>query len=214
MSKFRSKLAMLSLLSILLCLTLLFGGCAAASGVATEADAAQNGVLTVSFDYLKQSGYATNQFAVWVETADGAFVKTLYATEFTADGGYKDRPDAISAWVARSGLAEGKNADAVSGATPSSGALQYRWDRTDETGTRVPDGTYRFFVEGTLRWKNSVQFTGEIAVGDAPASAEAVAQYHFEASGDQAALTEASEEVQMIGAVRADYTPPEAPAAN
>ena len=67
--------------------------------VAKEDQSAQNGLMTISFDYMAQDGYASNQFAVWVENTDGAVVKTLYATRFAAKGGFEKRPDAIPLWV-------------------------------------------------------------------------------------------------------------------
>ena len=201
------------IIALLTGLFLLGSGCAPSTGANPAANAAQNGLLTVSLDYAKQSGYATNQFAVWIEDANGAFVKTLFATKFTATGGYQKRPDAIPTWVERSKLAEQKGTDIVSGATPKSGSLAYSWDLTDDGGARVPNGTYRFCVEGTLRWKNSVRYTGEIEIGDAASAAQAEASYHFEASDEQAALTEASAEVGMLGAISAQYLPPEKPSA-
>jgi len=169
---------------------------------------AQNGKMTVSFDYLAQDGYASNQFAVWVENADGAVVKTLYATRFAAKGGYEKRPDAIPLWVARSGVATMKDTDAITSATPKSGSLEYSWDLTDASGARVPDGTYRYYVEGTLRWKNSVLFTGEITINTSATSSQASAEYTYAASDDAPALTKDSPENGMIANVMAAYTAP------
>lgn len=195
---------------LLLCLMMLLTvGCSQTTPAAAQD--AQNGLLTVTFDFQKQSGYASNQFAVWIENEDGSFIKTLYATRFTAKGGYRDRPDAIRHWVECSKLQNMTEADALTGATPKSGTLSYSWDMTDAKGARVPDGTYRFCVEGTLRWKNSVLFTGEIETGKNAASVEAAADYHYEASADQAALTDESSEHGMIGPVTAQYTPPDQP---
>lgn len=201
----KTCLMMIALISI----ALFTFGC----GAKTPAPAAgeQNGQVTISFDYIKQSGYASNQFAVWIENAEGVFVRTLYATRFTAKGGYKNRPDALSAWVARSGLSKRQDTDAVTGATPKAGQLSYTWDLTDFSGARVADGTYRFFVEGTLRWKNSVLYSGDIEVGSQPAAADATKETYYEASQDQAALTQDAPENDMIGQVSARYDPPEQP---
>jgi hypothetical protein len=185
----------------------LLAGCSKA--VPVRAPEHKNGLLTISLAYQKQTGYASNQFAVWVEDDHGAFVKTLYATRFTASGGYKTRPDAIPTWVERSGLADKTNIDAFSGATPKSGQLQFGWDLTDENGERVPDGTYRYFVEGSLRWENRVLYSGEIALSAEPATSAAEAQYTYEASSDAAALTDDAPENGMISSVSAQYTPPQ-----
>lgn len=168
-------------------------------------------VVTISFDFTRQSGYASNQFAVWIEDMDARHIKTLYATRFTADGGYKNRPDSIPVWVEKSGLAGMENVDAISGATPRSGALTYVWDLTDAKSNAVPTGTYRFFVEGSLRWKNRVLYTGEIAIGGAAASAEAEARFIYEGSPDQPALSGDSTENSMIGPVKAVYSPVKEP---
>jgi hypothetical protein len=169
----------------------------------------ENGKLTVSFDYTKQSGYATNQFAVWVEDMDGNYVNTLYATGFTANGGYENRPEAIPTWVQKSQLAamdEG-TVDSISGATPKAGSLSYAWDLTDTSGNTVAPGDYQFFVEGSLRWKNRVLYSGVITVGDAPAEVEASVESIYEASDDQAALSQDSAENAMLGAVTASFEP-------
>ena len=175
---------------------------------AKEEQSAQNGRMTISFDYVAQDGYASNQFAVWVENSDGAVVKTLYATRFAAKGGYEKRPDAIPVWVERSKVAQMTDVDAITSATPKSGALQFNWDLTNDAGERVPDGTYRYFVEGTIRWKNHVLYTGEITLNGEAASSQATAEYAYVASDDSPALTDDSPEHGMITGVAAAYTSP------
>ena len=191
---------------ILLSTSLLFlFGCAAqttATAVQREDD-----IVAITFDFNKQSGYASNQFAVWIEDANGQLVKTLFVTKFTASGGYEKRPDAIPVWVERSGVAQDSAQDATSGATPKSGSLRYVWDLTDENGARVANGTYTFYVEGTLRWKNHVLFSGDIDLNGEAVSAEAAAQYTYLASEEQAALTDESNEHAMIQDVTAEYIP-------
>lgn len=182
-------------------------GCAGA----TQAGAGQRNddIVAVTLEFNKQSGYASNQFAVWIEDADGALVKTLFVTKFTANGGYEKRPDAVPTWVERVGAANKAVTDATSGATPKTGTLRYVWDLTDDSGARVPNGTYRFFVEGTLRWKNRVLFSGEIEINDKESSAEATAQYTYLDSQEQSALTDESVEHNMIQNVWAAYIPKE-----
>jgi hypothetical protein len=140
---------------------------------------------------------------------DGNYINTLYATGFTANGGYENRPDAIPAWVAKSQLAgmADDEVDSISGATPKAGPLSYAWDLTDAEGNTVPSADYRFFVEGSLRWKNRALYSGVITVGDAPATVEADAEYLYEASEDQPALTADAPENAMLGAVTAKFEP-------
>ncbi len=165
------------------------------------------GSVAISFDFNSQTGYASNQYAVWIEDGSGNFIKTLYATRYTANGGYALRPDSIPQWVERSGLANMDNVDAISGPTPQSGTTSYIWDCTGSDGTPVPDGTYKFFVEGSLRWKNRVLYTGDIEVSGAASSVEAAAEYFYEGADDQPALDASAEENNMIPSVKAIYTP-------
>lgn len=200
----------LLLLSTILCL-LLFGGCASGDKSGDDSQPPVSDAVTITFDYIKQSGYASNQFAVWIEDTEGNMVKTLYATRFTANGGYKNRTDAIPTWVEKSGLASMEKAeiDAITGPTPKSGTLSYVWDLKDESGNRVAPGKYTFCVEGSLRWKNRVLYSGTIEVGDSQAAAQAEAKYFYEASADQQALTDQSPENAMLGKVTAAYIPAE-----
>jgi hypothetical protein len=187
-----------------------------------------SGVI-ITFDYQIQPGVASNQFAIWIEDMNGQHIKTLYATYFTANGGYKGRPDSLALWVEKSGLASMAKAevDAITSATPlaedlPSGwhyseidtitkNLSYTWDLTDVNGNVVLPGEYKFFVEGTLRWKNSVVYSGVIMVGDAPVTVSAAAKFIYEAlewrEPFSEALTSAAVENSMISAVKAIFIP-------
>jgi len=168
-----------------------------------------SGELIITFDYEKIPGIASNQFAVWIEDSSGDYIRTLYATRWTANGGYKTRPDSIALWVAKSNLAsmQQSEVDAIAGATPASGSLSYSWDLTGANGITVSPGEYKFFVEGTLRWKNHVIYAGVINIGDSPATAEAAANFIYEASDTQAALENDSPENAMISMVTASFIP-------
>ena len=175
----------------------------------SETTLSELGDFTISFDYEKQSGYASNQFAVWIEDINGNLIKTLYATRFTANGGYKNRPDSIPTWVEKSGIASmSKNeVDAITGATPKTGTLFYTWDLTDNNGNTVSLGEYKFFVEGSLRWKNRVLYSGVIEVGDNPVTVQGDVEFFYEGANDQPALSDNSPENTMIGAVTASFVP-------
>ena len=167
------------------------------------------GQIVISFNYVNQSGSASNQFAVWVEDMDGNCLQTVFATRWTANGGFETRPDSIALWVEKSGITSMPSyyVDAVSGATPQTGEFNCVWDLTDVDGNTVTPGEYRFFVEGTLRWKNYVLYSGIIEIGDAPATVQADAEFIYEGSGNQSALTSDSPENAMIGAVSATFIP-------
>jgi hypothetical protein len=64
-----------------------------------------------------------------------------------------------------------------------------------------------FYVEGTLRWRNYVIYSGIISLGDEPETVIADVEFVYEASDGQAALTSSSTENAMIGAVTARFTP-------
>jgi len=174
-----------------------------------DAPVVLSGELVITFEYVKQSGSASNQHAVWIEDMSGNVVRSLFASRWTAEGGYKARPDSIALWVERAGLADmtKEEVDAVSGASPGSGLQSYTWDLTDDSGDIVPPGDYRFFVEGTLRWKNFVLYSGVITLGAEPVTVQATAEFTYEGDGRYNALTEESEENNMIGPVTAIFTP-------
>jgi hypothetical protein len=176
----------------------------------SQASVTPSGEVIVTFDYVKQSGSASNQYAIWVEDMDGNYINTLYATKWTAGGGFNSRPDSIASWVEKSGIASMSDyyVDAISGATPkASGSQSYTWNLKDINGDAVLPGEYKVFVEGTLRWKNYVLYTAVVTIGDVPEAVEADAEFVYEASDRQAALTSDSPENAMIGAVTVSFVP-------
>ncbi|WP_276689827.1 DUF2271 domain-containing protein [Acidaminococcus massiliensis] len=90
----------------------LFTGCgsekkgAPAAQEKAPAAAQAKGPLTLEYTYNKKEGMASNQMAAWIEDKDGKVVRTLFATKFTAQGGYKKREQALPVWVKKSGLAQ------------------------------------------------------------------------------------------------------------
>jgi hypothetical protein len=169
------------------------------------------GEVIVTFEYSKQSGSASNQYAVWVEDKDGNYINTLYATKWTATGGYLTRPDSLITWVERSSINTMPDyyIDAISGATPSSsGSQSYTWNLKDINGETVSPGKYTVFVEGTLLWSNYILYTGVISIGDDSCSAQVEAEYIYEASDKQAALNSNSTENMMISGITVSYTSP------
>lgn len=128
--------------------------------------------VDVELAYTRLGGYASNQYAVWVETDTGAYVKTIFVTKFTARTGWKTRPDSLPAWVRASGVASlgEKAVDAMTGATPRQGTVKHSWDFTDASGKKLPAGNYVLRIEATTRWKNKIDYfarigaNGEISV--------------------------------------------------
>ena len=141
--------------------------------------AAQQAAAELSFTFTNQRGFASNQFAAWIEDAQGRHVKTLYATRFTANGGWKRRPTSIPVWVMQSGISEMSKAqvDALSSATPKTGPLSYKWDGTDSRGTAMPAGNYVLFLEGTLRAQSQVLYRAPIQLGQGAGTARVSVEY-------------------------------------
>ena len=140
-----------------------------------RAESAETGQSTVkevvvSFDFARMFTHASNQFAVWIEDADGNIVKTLFVPDFTtARRGYRMREDAVPSWVSAADpdAMTDQEIDAISSATPRAGSQQYIWDMTDAKGNPVPDGVYKIMVEGTLYWSSTVLYTAELNTADA-----------------------------------------------
>jgi hypothetical protein len=133
----------------------------------------------LTFSFTRQSGSASNQFAVWIENTQGQHIKTIYATRYTAAGGWQRRASSIPMWVRQSGLSgmTSGQVDALTGATPRTGTLTYTWDGTDSSGAAVPAGNYVIILEGTLRWENQVYYRAPIRLGQGTSSVQVNVEY-------------------------------------
>ncbi|MDR1316850.1 MAG: DUF2271 domain-containing protein [Spirochaetales bacterium] len=145
------------------------------------------GTVEVSFTYTRQGGFASNQFAIWIEDARGNHVKTLYATAFTAAGGWKIREQSLPLWVQKANIGGlGKNEiDVFTSATPGSGTLRYRWDGKDSAGQAVPAGEYRVYVEATLRSENRVLYSAPVQLGGQSGEAQVQSRYFGSGSAER-----------------------------
>jgi hypothetical protein len=150
------------------------------SGIAVAQNAKKaEKTLEVSFNYEKQGGPGSNQYAIWIENEKGEFVKTLFVTSYTSKGrarggqpaqrGYIVRPTCVPVWVKTSKAEEktDEQLDAVTGATPqNSGTQTFAWNFTDEQGKAVPQGTYKVKVEATLYFDSDIIYTGTFTTKD------------------------------------------------
>ena len=129
--------------------------------------------LEVSFNYQRQAGPGSNQYAVWIENEKGEVVKTLFVTSYTTKGrvrgneqpmrGYIKRPHCVPTWVknAKANDLTDQQLDAVTGATPQiDGKQTFIWDFTDQQGKTVKNGTYHVFVEATLYQASDILYKG------------------------------------------------------
>ena len=137
---------------------------------------ASSGTVKISYNLFHPHWIASNQLAVWIEDAHGAFVKTIFATDFMARRkGYIKRPQSCPEWVKASGLASLPDAsiDAISGATQKPGPSELSWDCTDANGRIVSPGVYTYKVEGNISWEKRVIWEGQIEVGSKPFTSSA-----------------------------------------
>ena len=140
---------------------------------------AKANTLEVSFNYQRQQGPGSNQYAVWIENEKGEVVKTLFVTSFTTKGrtrgneqpmrGYIKRPACVPTWVksARANDLTDQQLDAVTGATPqTSGTRIFIWDFKDQQGKTVQKGIYKVFVEATLFNASTITYSGSFSTQD------------------------------------------------
>lgn len=135
--------------------------------------------VELSFNYQKQSGAGSNQWAVWIENSEGKVVRTLYVSKFTTQGramggqerrrGYTFRPTCVPTWVKNAGAEQmtDEQIDAVTGATPSQSGIQtYTWDFKDASGKEVPAGDYKLCFEATLYFNSIILYSGSFSTKD------------------------------------------------
>ena len=163
----------MKMMNILMALCLLFSRCTSPAQETPEIPSknddttSSDAVLTVRLNFERSSTIASNQYAIWIENSVGEVVRTLYVSNFTANGGYQRREDCVPTWVAHAHPAQMSTdeLDAISGATPRSGQHSYTWNGKDEHGNTIADGEYRIYVEGTLYWSSTVLYSGVVRWG-------------------------------------------------
>ncbi|GMO66588.1 MAG: hypothetical protein Ta2A_14870 [Treponemataceae bacterium] len=163
-----------------------------------------HGALEVSFFYDGEEDSFANrvtladQFALWIEDAQGNVVKTLAVTDWTIRTGYRTRNDCLPVWVekAKVPVFNKREVDAISFATPINGMLTYVWDCTDAKGKRVSDGKYTFYLENSYHW-NQVMHSGTFSVGSIQSTYVRVTTRYSESVGAK---------FSMIKHVSAKYT--------
>jgi hypothetical protein len=123
--------------------------------------------VTISYQWTRINTHGSNQIAIWIEDTKGKLICTLFATHFTATGGYQKRPVSLSEWTSKCDLknATKQEVDAVTGATPSSGKQTLTWNCKDNTGKEVPAGTYVVRMEANILDTDKMFFTGKIQTG-------------------------------------------------
>lgn len=150
------------------------------------------GQVEISFPYYRLTGANSTQFAVWIERMDGTYVKTLFVTDFMGKGGYKERKTALPGWVERSKIKEmsKEKVDAITGATPKTGACKIVWECVDNKDKKVAPGEYKYIVEGTTRLGHQVVCSGKIIIGDKENKSTAKPEYSAKLDNDGKAIGE------------------------
>jgi tetratricopeptide (TPR) repeat protein len=118
---------------------------------------AQRPTVTIDFVLGFQDELAP-QTAVWIETADGQFIKTIYVSGFA--GYVRERQVTLPVWGA---VSEYVDADAVTGASIDVGHHIYLWDLEDRGGKTVPYGDYVIKVE-VSHWPSNLYQIAEAAI--------------------------------------------------
>jgi hypothetical protein len=160
------------------------------------------GLVGIQYRLHHLDRLASNQIAIWIEDERGNFVKTLFATSFTANGGYISRPESLPEWRKAANWKNASKATIERVARPEQpeGNHTVYWDCTDEAGKPVKPGTYSYKIEGNIQWENRVVFTGKIVIGSRENSANASAVYYPASAANKGILVEQ---------VKADFLPGE-----
>lgn len=111
------------------------------TGAAAELPA--SAAATVSWTFAASGGMSRNPYmAVWIEDADGNFVKTL-ALYHKANG--DNWLDSLANWYAASG-----GTDTTTSGTVPAGTFTATWDGSTAAGGRATEGTYYVCVESVV----------------------------------------------------------------
>jgi hypothetical protein len=128
---------------------------------------ADNKTLTVTYSWTKIKSFGSNQLAVWIEDEAGNHVATLFATKYTAQGGYKKREVSLSEWTNKFDIKNSskEEIDAISGATPSTGIQTLVWNGKDKKGKAVVAGTYVVRMEANIKNEDKEFCKAKIKIG-------------------------------------------------
>lgn len=132
-----------------------------------QAAASAVGLLRIDYQFERQGRAASNQFAIWIETAAGEYVDTVFATSWIANGGWTRRPMSMPEWREASNWADAtrREVESASRPAPTSGAQTVYWNGQDAQGLPVPEGDYVLRVEGNVEWERRVMFAAPFTVG-------------------------------------------------
>ncbi|HUX94875.1 MAG TPA: DUF2271 domain-containing protein [Bacteroidales bacterium] len=109
-----------------------------------------------------QSFVPSYQMAIWLETPDSSYVKTLYLSEYLSYGGYNE-PEICYEWSSKAKWDEvtKEEFDAVTAATPSVGDVELKLQCP---ATILPEGKYLIFVEVHLAEEYNELYSCELEI--------------------------------------------------
>ncbi|MCD7962657.1 MAG: DUF2271 domain-containing protein [Rikenellaceae bacterium] len=122
--------------------------------------------LEITYNVNRIPGPGSNQIAVWIEDAQENYVRSLYASRFTADGGYVRREVSLSEWIEKSDWANAskEEIDAVSGSTQTEGLATLVWDFKDKSGEWIKSGRYIICIEANIKNEKKMFYRGVVVV--------------------------------------------------
>ncbi|MDD4636892.1 MAG: DUF2271 domain-containing protein [Bacteroidales bacterium] len=123
--------------------------------------------LTIQYNVTNFKARNGNQIAVWIEDESGKVVRSLYASRWTAKGGFKKDPVSLDEWAKKAdwGNAKKEEVDAVSGATQKAGPVTLTWDGKDKNGESVANGKYLVRMQGNIKDDKMMFAQGEVTLG-------------------------------------------------
>ncbi len=122
-----------------------------------------------------QSFVPSYQMAIWLETPDSNYVRTLFLSEYLAYGGY-NLPEICHEWSSKAkwGEVTQDEFDAVTAATPSVGDVELKL-KCD--ATLVPEGKYLVFVEVHLADEYNELYGAELEISRKKSATELNVKY-------------------------------------
>ncbi len=123
------------------------------------------GEMVVDFTFAPSEGGSVKNpyIAVWIETPEGALVKTVSLWFEQTSSGKKYLPDMRKWYAASSG-----DAPSTSGATRLPGSYSVVWNGTDESGQPVSQGDYVVYIEAAREEGPYELISQPVAIGTAP----------------------------------------------
>lgn len=144
--------------------------------ISLPSEAAKGKNLVISYQVVnKEKAKPSYCMVIWLEKPDGSYVKTLYASDWLAYGGYTVE-GVCPLWVEKSDWANNADElpDAISGATPAPGPreMSFAWKKKE-----LPQGSYVYHIEVHLTADYNEIYSGEIEFGKDGCESKAEVEY-------------------------------------